>query len=377
MDYTKKNLSFKIKKAIRYTRLYGISRTLQKIRSQYHMNKAYETLPAFKERSDKRHVAIIGCGNFAFSTIAYYLKKNYGSVIKACCDTNINRAASLFEAYDLDYYTDNVDRIFNDPKIDLVYVASNHASHAEYAIEAVKRGKHVHIEKPHVVSEDQLNRLLKAMKLSESKVSLGFNRPYSPIGQKIKKSLDAEEGSSMLNWFIAGHAIDPDHWYFHEKEGGRILGNLCHWTDFLFQMIPENKRYPVTITPTRDVKSDCDIAVSYLFGDGSVSVITFSAKGHTFEGVRERFSGHKGNTLISMDDFGSLTIERVDTKEKIKPSYRDHGHEGSIMFSYRMTQGKNKGREPQYIYDTALLFLKTKEALDKNQKVVLPVTCPH
>ena len=30
----------------------------------------------------------------------------------------------------------------------------------------------------------------------------------------------------MISWFIAGHNIDSDHWYFNPKEGGRVLGNL-------------------------------------------------------------------------------------------------------------------------------------------------------
>ena len=107
----------------------------------------------------------------------------------------------------------------------------------------------------------------------------------------------------MYAWFVAGHAIDPDHWYFKPEEGGRVLGNLCHWTDFVYQMVPPQNRYPIKITPTRWEKSDCDIAVTYLFGDGTVAAITFSAKGHTFEGVRERFSAHRGDVLISLDDF--------------------------------------------------------------------------
>ena len=50
--------------------------------------------------------------------------------------------------------------IIDDPQIDLIYIASNHYTHAEYAIEALNKGKSVHIEKPHVVNESQLDRLI-------------------------------------------------------------------------------------------------------------------------------------------------------------------------------------------------------------------------
>ena len=318
------------------------------------------------------HVGIIGCGNFAFSNIAYYLNKKYGRVIRGAMDIDIHRAASLFESYNLSYYTHDAERIIQDPQIQLVYIASNHSSHAEYAIAALEHGKCVHIEKPHVVSDDQLVRLCEMMQRVGGKVALGFNRPGSPIGRKIKSELARQEGAAMLNWFIAGHEIDPDHWYFQEHEGGRVLGNLCHWTDFILQMVAPEDRFPVIINPSRAHKSDCDIAVNYVFADGSIAVITFSAKGHTFEGVRERFAAHRGNALISMDDFQALTIEVSDRKHRYRSIFRDHGHEVNICNSYNMAKsGETPGCSAQYVWETGQFFLRTKEALELNREIIL------
>src|ERR1044072_9354443 len=224
-------------------------------------------------------------------------------------DVDIHRAASLYEKYGASYYTDDADKVINDPAVDIIFIASNHASHAEYAIKALEAGKSVHIEKPHVVNDDQLLRLCSTMLESKGKVALGFNRPNSRLGREIKRHLDSQTGAAMLNWFIAGHELPPGHWYFDEEEGGRVLGNLCHWTDFVFQMMSPERRYPILIRPTHAEQSDCDIAVTYPFGDGSIAAITFSAKGPTFEGVRERFAAHRGNVLISMDDFKELVGE--------------------------------------------------------------------
>ncbi len=84
-------------------------------------------------------------------------------VIRGAMDIEINRSASLFQDFGLDYYTNNFNEIIDDPQIDLIYIASNHYTHAEYAINALNNGKSVHIEKPHVVNEDQLERLVKSM----------------------------------------------------------------------------------------------------------------------------------------------------------------------------------------------------------------------
>lgn len=364
---------------LRYVRLYGVPRTLVKVQGQYHMKRRFNPLPPLGEPSAGGHVGLIGCGNFAFSNIAYYLHKHHHGLMRAAMDADIHRAASLYQRYGLRYYTDEAERIIADPEIDLVYIASNHATHAEYAIRALEAGKSVHIEKPHVVSEDQLHRLCRAMAESTGRVNLGFNRPNSRIGRAIKAHLDSQEGAAMLNWFIAGHEIAPDHWYFKEEEGGRVLGNLCHWTDFVFQLVPPEKRHPITITPTRAEKSDCDIAVTYVFGDGSIAAITFSAKGHTFEGVRERFAAHRGNVLIAMDDFQTLTVEIVERKQHLRQRYRDHGHQENILRSLRLASGNTRPEDPcpvDYVWETGQLFLKTREALETNQVVTVDAFDP-
>lgn len=375
MDYKSAPLLFRIRKALRYVRLYGVRRTLVKVRGQYHMAKRYDTLPRNHVREDsKAHVGLIGCGNYGFSVIAYYLNKNYGRVIRGCMDPEISRAASMFEAYGASYYTTDADEILNDPKINLVFIASNHASHAEYAIKALEAGKDVHIEKPHVVRQEQLERLRRAMETTKGRVvSIGFNRPGSPFGRRIRDALARESGELMQNWFIAGHEISPDHWYFRDEEGGRVLGNLCHWTDLTYQMMPAERRYPIRITPVRSAKSDCDIAVGYTFGDGSIAAITFSAKGHAFEGVRERYAAHRGNTLIAMDDFESLSIHVGPVRKDVTLRTRNHGHDQSIRHSYEQSRDPSaKGCSVQYVWEAGQLFLRTKDALESSRELLVP-----
>ncbi len=375
MDYTTQPLLFKLRKVVRYGRLYGPRRTITKVQGQYHLKKTYRRLPSRRrDRPSTATVGLIGCGNFAYTTIAYFLKQNYGAVLRGAMDVDINRAASIYQAYDIDYFTDVSTELLDDPQIRLIYVASNHASHAEYAIEALERGKHVHIEKPHVVSEDQLMRLCDAMRTSSARVSLGFNRPNSQLGLEVKRRLDAETGSAMYNWFVAGHEIDPDHWYFNETEGGRVLGNLCHWTDFLYQLVQPADRYPLRIVPARAANSDCDIAVNYVFGNGSIAVISFSAKGHTFEGVRERLSAHRGNTLLLLDDFKTLSIETREQSEDISLRFRDHGHRRKVCDSFEMAHDPNAdslSSELGYVWETGELFLATRRALEEQREVVL------
>ena len=353
--------------------MYGLSWTLAKVRGQYHMHARYDHLPAGKKAgSGAGHVGLIGCGNFGFSTIAHLLTKEAGPVLRGVMDSDAHRAASLFKRYRADYYTTDAGEVLSDPAIDLIYVASNHASHAEYAIAAIEAGKAVHIEKPHVVNEDQLRRLLAAA-ADNPHVRLGFNRPLSPFGLRVLAAMEAEKGAGIINWFVVGHQMDADHWYFHPSEGGHVLGNLCHWTDFTMQMIPEDRRYPIRIIPGKADASGRDTAISYVFADGSIAAITFSAKGYSFEGVREKLHVHKGNFLVSLADFRELTIENGPRKERHRPLFRQHGHRQSIMASYGMSArgGRTEGCDLNYVRQTAELFLATRTALESDREILL------
>jgi len=360
-------------RVVRYVRLYGIRRTLVKVRGRRHMSRSYGSLPPNDRRArSAQSVGIIGCGNFAYSTIAYFLARRRGRVLRGVMDVDPNRAASLFDDYGAAYYTEDASRVIDDPDIRIVYIASNHASHADYAIRALDAGKSVHIEKPHVVSHNQLSRLIESMRRSEGMVFLGFNRPMSRFGGIIRSYLAAETGPGMYNWFVVGHRLGPDHWYRNPDEGGRILGNFCHWTDFILDIAPSDAG-PIEINPSRADEADSDVSVSYRFGDGTIAVITFSAKEEPFEGIREHFTAHKGRCYLTMEDFQRLTVD-VGPKKRVYRSRRDQGHEAAIIAAYDTVGGLlayDRAAKLEYVRRTAELFLATRDALERNSRVIL------
>ena len=75
MDYTSAPLLFRVRKVFRYVSLYGVRRTLVKVRGQSHMGKIYAQLPANDVRPEsKAHVGLIGCGNFGFSRVGISIR---------------------------------------------------------------------------------------------------------------------------------------------------------------------------------------------------------------------------------------------------------------------------------------------------------------
>lgn len=373
IDYSKASFSEKLRKVARYVRLYGPLRTFEKVRAQRHMSIAGGSLKArwsnpHPARNGSATTALIGCGNYAYSTIAYYCDQATPGFLRGCYDPVGARAISLCSRFGGSYAAADPTELLDDPAVRLVFIASNHASHAEFAIQALAAGKDVHIEKPHVVTNDQLDRLVGAMEAApERKVYLGFNRPRSPHVRRIRQWLAAEDGPLMINWFVAGHAIPEGHWYFSESEGGRVLGNLCHWTDLTLELVGHDRAFPVRVMPATRQNSQSDFALSFDFADGSVAVITFSAKGSTFEGVREYLNVHRGDALVSMRDFQISTLDRGAQKESFRTLFRDHGHGVNITNSLH-------GRECaslNTIIDSGRLFLAARVAAELHESVEL------
>lgn len=381
MDYTKSNLKFKVLKTLRYLKLYGLSRTLIKIAGQYHMSSKADDIQGnlwINERivgakSNHNGIALVGCGNFSFSNLAFYLKKRDLNFLLATFDVNLGRAISLARKYRGKFASSNFTDIITNSDIKLVFIASNHATHASYAIECIKAGKDVHIEKPTVVSYEQLELLTNASKENPTvKIYQGYNRPKSKLYFLLSQYLAVETGPLMINWFIAGHEIEDNHWYFNEEEGGRILGNLCHWSDLTLELVGYENAFPCKIKNSSPKNSKSDFVISIEFNDRSCAAITFSAKGHTFEGVREILNIHKGNLLGILRDFHSLELDILERKVFKKLLFRDHGHQKNVNYSYNgSVLNDNQGVSLQVLSATSLLTLKIKESVDKCMDLTL------
>ena len=368
MNYLESSLHYKVRKFMRYTRMYGLSRTWIKYKSYKH---EYGILKGSTTNTltNSNVVSVVGAGKYAFAVVAYYMKKHGKYALRYVYDSDHNRRDNLAR-----YYKGNIALSFEDlldkGGTKLLVITSNHYSHALYAIQAIERGINVHIEKPHAVTLDQLNELIKALRQNpEVKVNLGYNRPKSELAKMVKHYLSQQNGSLVINWFVAGHEIEPDHWYFDEQEGGRVLGNLVHWIDYTLELIGLENAFPIQIIPTRAESSDSNIVVSYVFGDGSIATISFSAKGHTFDGVREYLNIHKDDLLVSMRDYKELSISVGSTKRKHTLKYRDHGHRANVEYSLGLIDGTSEGATLEWVFYSGYLSLMTKKALDMNSPV--------
>lgn len=321
-------------KVLRYSRIYGLSRTFNKVSGRV---RSFNILKP-KYLSNKPTIGLIGCGQFQFSTIAFFLSKGITNRFLFCYDLEKEKSRTLASYYKIPKVVDGYDDVFKQEGSELVYIASNHSSHTNYAIEFLKKGIDVYCEKPISVSFDQFDSLLVALKKSNANFYIGYNRPYSLAVQKIKNQFIAKQnaaGKFSLNFFISAHDLPENHWYRRPEEGTRICGNVGHWLDLMIHMynwrgyIP--RKFTVQINYSNKEEQDDNITISITTPEGDLASITITARTEPFEGINETINFQYDTVIAKIDDFRRLTIwdEEKLYNKKYRP--KDVGHRRSVM----------------------------------------------
>jgi predicted dehydrogenase len=250
---------------------------------------------------------------------------------------------------------------------ELVFIASNHASHTDYAIKCLDKGISVHIEKPISTTKSQAVALHEVMRRTEAKVYTGYNRPGSKLFQTLRQRSCQYNDKATINWFVEGHEIEEGHWYFSPDEGGRVLGNMTHWLDLSIELVGVKSSLPILVTSPSQDWLGSNFLVNLEFGDGSIATISFSTNGHAFEGVRERLNYQRGDLTAYLEDFQFLEIDDGNEKSKIKLRRRDHGHRANVINSLKLLDGEARDR----VLLTSLLALAVNKAILSNESILV------
>ena len=115
-------------------------------------------------KNNKLCAGLVGCGTIAPVHLAAL--KDLGVEVVALCDVKAERAEKLKTAYaeNARLFTDYTTMLQEVPEIDVVHVCTPHFLHVPMAKEALAAGKHVFLEKPVGISEDDARALDAALR---------------------------------------------------------------------------------------------------------------------------------------------------------------------------------------------------------------------
>jgi len=128
----------------------------------------------------------------------------------------------------------------------------------------------------------------------------------------------------------------PTHWYADRRQGGRLLGEVCHFVDTCTALAGAPPA-EVVAGPAGEAQGGNDLALALRFDDGSLATITYASGGHGST-AKERIEILGGGHTLVIDDFRSLTVDGAGAWS----GSQDKGHTALVAaFARAVGQGQS------------------------------------
>jgi len=289
-----------------------------------------------KERSYQANtpvVGFIGAGNYASRTLIPAFKEAGAALDTLVTSGGIsgvhhgNKAGFKTAATELD-------TLWKSDAINTVAIVTRHDAHASQVLSAVESGKHVFVEKPLALKQDEVDAIDTAFqKVNEDRseplrLMVGFNRRFAPHVVKMKSLLESKREPKVVVITVNAGAIPGEHWTQDpEVGGGRIVGEGCHFIDLMRFLVGHaitgHQAMMMGDAPGVEVRDD-KVSINLSFADGSFGTIHYLANGgKAFP--KERIEVFCGDAVLQMDNYRVLTGFGWPGFKKMKLMKQDKG----------------------------------------------------
>ena len=281
----------------------------------------------------KPNVGVLGAGNYANATFLPVMKETADRcVLKSIASGSGGNARHSAEKFGFEKVETDGNTVLCDPEIADVVLMTPHSLHAAQTVTALENGKNVYCEKPVAIDPLSLARVRKCvLEHPDQLYMVGYNRRFAPLAVDLKKFFaDCAEPLSMHYTVNAGFIPDT-HWTQNpEVGGGRILGEGCHFIDFLIWMCGS---LPVKVNafclPDCGRYNEDNVSIQLLFENGAVGTVDYLANGDK-SCPKERVEVFGGGRIGILSDYRSLdTWKDGNHKQERSALKQDKGHAAS------------------------------------------------
>jgi len=223
--------------------------------------------------------------------------------------------------------------VIDDSSTNLIVIATRHRTHAELAQRALAAGKHVFVEKPLALDDQDLDNVLAAAGDANGRLMVGFNRRFSPLAIAAKDFFTGRTTPLTISYRVNAVRASTDHWTNDPVEGGGpIRGEVCHFIDFLHYITGSvtERVFAESLSHAKsDLSNEDSIVIAIRLGDGSNASIVYSKEGDRAL-PKERVEIIGGGKALVIDDFRTLTAYEGGKEKTTKLRKQDKGQENEI-----------------------------------------------
>lgn len=303
-------------------------------------------------------VGVVGAGAFARSMLMPSLSQIADIVaIATATGVSARSSATRFRAA---LATTDPEAVLRSPEVDAVLIATRHDSHAAYVAAALDAGKHVFVEKPLALSEEELQNVEAAAAHSAGILMVGFNRRFAPLGVRLKEALSGR-GPLLVTYRVNAGRLPAHHWARDPVVGGgRIVGEACHFIDFASYLTggPPTTIGAAAVAGGSEALEE-NVTATLRFPDGSLAQIIYTAYGDaSLPKERVEVFGAAGAGVL--DDYQELRLHQHGS-ETLTSGKRDKGHEAEMR---TFIDSCRSGQQPWPVADMAAVMRATFDMRD-------------
>jgi polar amino acid transport system substrate-binding protein len=136
-----------------------------------------------------------------------------------------------------------------------------------------------------------------------------------------------------VNYRVNAGFIPKDHWTQTDEGGGRILGEVCHFVDFLQFItggIPQKVFAACVSNANSKMRNEDNVSITVSFADGSIGLITYLACGDKLL-AKERIEIFGGGKTFIINDFRDADVYLNGRHKNIKAPGKGHMEEVELF----------------------------------------------
>lgn len=273
-------------------------------------------------------VGIIGAGRIGKVHITSISTRVKDASIKTVADPFMNdETAAWAKSMGVEHVTKDYKEIIDDPEIDAVLICSSTDTHSPISVEAIKAGKHVFCEKPIDHDIDKIQAVIDALKGTNLKYMVGFNRRFDHNFEAVQAAVAAGKIGRPEIIKITSRDPEPPSPEYVKVSGGMFLDMTIHDFDmvrFLAGCDAEEVYVQAAnlVDPAIGAAGDVDTAVITLkMENGAIAVIDNCRKAVYGYDQRAEVFGSEGMVAVTNDSASSAVISNAQGVTGEKPLF--------------------------------------------------------
>jgi len=274
-------------------------------------------------------LGVLGAGNYASATFLPAVKKAGGVSLAGIASAAGLSARNAAQRYGFSYATSDEQEILTDDKINLIAVLTRHNQHARQIVLGLQHGKAIFCEKPLALTRNELEEVQRAATVEKAPLLMvGYNRRFAPFSQKIAAFFANRSEPMVLHYRVNAGFLPDTHWLHNPTVGGgRILGEGCHFIDYLISLVGSVPQSVYTAAlPNAGRYHGDNVVMNFTFIDGSIGTVTYLANGDKSV-PKEYLEVFCQGRVAILDDYRSLELVQDGRRQSFKSQLRqDKGH---------------------------------------------------